>query len=70
MRVFTCTSHDYHWPVGVASVVVAESEEAARKLLDEELVSGGLRPFDESPYDLVDVDTNRPHAKILCDGNY
>ena len=70
MPVFVCTDHDQHWPVGGASIVVADTESEARKLLDAELVSDGLKPHAQEPYTLVAVDLARHHATILCDGNY
>jgi len=75
LRVFICTDHDCYWPVGVASVVVAEDEEGARALLDAALVGrngpkGGLQPHAESPYTLQELDVTRPGAQILLDGDY
>lgn len=67
MIVFTCTDHDGHWPVGVASIVVAESEDQACDLLDAELVKRGLKP---GGYSLVSMDVSRPRAVILNDGDY
>lgn len=69
MKVFVCTDHDYHWPVGVASVVQAESAEQARTLLDIELVKKGLRPNREPVYTLQQLPAD-PVAVVLCDGEY
>ncbi len=68
MKVFVSTDHDGHWPVGVASVVVAADETEARRLLDAELRRDGLKP--DEPYTLREVDTGVARAEILCDGNY
>jgi hypothetical protein len=70
MLVFVCTNHDGHWPVGVASVVVAENDVRARNLLDAKLKEHGLRDSDESPYDLRRVDCTKEAALVLHDGDY
>ena len=66
MRVFTCTDHNGHW-VGVASVVVADDEAAARSLLDTELKTHGLQP---NAYSLQEINTAQPRAFVLQSGNY
>lgn len=70
MKVYVCTDHDFHWPVGVASVVIAPDIQTARRLLDNQLALDGLAIFDESPYTLQDVSLDMPQAIILCDGDY
>lgn len=70
MRLFTCTDHDTHWPVGGASVILAESEAAARVILDQELLSQGLKPSSEKPYELVERSMHAQFAYVLNDGNY
>lgn len=70
MKIYTYTDHDHHWPVGVASVVVAKDENEARELLDNTLVSIGLKPSEIKSYTLVELDTNHAHATVLRDGNY
>lgn len=69
MKTFVCTDHDHHWPVGVASVVQAESEDAARALLDVELKKDGLQTSEVKPYTLKQLPAD-PVAVILRDGNY
>lgn len=66
-KVYVCTDHDSHWPVGVASVVIADSEEEARKLLDEQLLEHGLLSYENSKYSLKEITSG---AHVLCDGNY
>lgn len=68
MKLFASTDHKGFWPVGSASIVVAEDEANARALLDAALIERGLG-IDE-PYTLKEVDTATPAAIILCDGNY
>lgn len=68
LRVFICTDHDLVWPVGCASVVLAESEAHARELLDKQLRQHGLKGHDEEPYTLTEI--SGPCAVILNDGNY
>jgi len=70
MKLFTCTNHDGHWPVGVASVILANDEKEARLLLDKALVEHGLRGSSQKLYTLLEVKLDKPLAIILCDGNY
>ena len=67
MNVYTCTDHDGYWPVGAASIVVAENEEEARTLLREKLVSMDLDP---DGFTLQVLDTSTPKAVVLRDGDY
>ncbi len=68
MDVFVSTDHDGHYPVGVASVVVAEDEERARLLLNEELKAHGLSPAVK--YTLRRLNTGAERAFVLLDGDY
>lgn len=70
MKIFTCVDHDYHYPIGVASVVVAENEEQAKDLLDNQLREHGLRESEEEPYTLKEISAETHRAYILRDGNY
>jgi len=71
MKVYTCTDHDEHWPVGVASVIVANNEEEAKQLLDLALMEQGLDTFDEEdPYTLEELDIIEPGVLMLCNGEY
>ena len=67
MRVWVCTDHDTHWPVGGAAVVMADDEQSARQLLSAALIEKGLKP---DTFTLLEIDTQTPFARILCDGNY
>lgn len=67
MKIFTCTDHDCHW-VGGASVVVAPSEEIARRLLSVELQSHGLSG--NKPFTLREINTTEQRAFVLHDGDY
>lgn len=69
MNVYICDDHDNHY-VGVASVVVAETEEQAREILDAELARHGLRGFDKSPYTLRKLNLAEPKAVVMQDGDY
>jgi hypothetical protein len=66
MNVYTCNDHDAVWPVGCASVVIAETEKEARELLDKALVDDGLAPHKKHPYSLDEVRLDIPSATILC----
>lgn len=67
LKVFTCNDHAGFWPVGSASVVVAENETEAREILRGALIGHGLK---DEPFTLKELDINRPHAVILNDGDY
>jgi len=67
MRVFTCTDHDGHYPVGVASVIVAANIERAGELLDAELVKRGLKP---GGWSILSLPTEAEGAFVLNDGDY
>lgn len=67
MKLFTCVDHATIWPVGGASIVIAENEFEARHLLSQRLSSVGLN---SQPFTLTEIDTTQPRAVILFDGNY
>jgi hypothetical protein len=60
--------HDGFYPVGVCSLIVAESEKQARELLIAELNRVGFNG--QKPFNLTLIDTTKPSADILLDGNY
>lgn len=68
MKVFTYIDHDCHYPVGVASVIVAESREAAAYQLSVALALNGLDP--NTGFTLRELNTSVASAIILLDGNY
>lgn len=66
MKLWTRTDHAYHWPVGVASIVLAP-------LLTAELAKHGLAPPNVSPehlFTLQEVDMAKEQAIVLHDGEY
>ena len=67
MEIYTCVDHDGHW-VGVASVVVANSEPEARGLLQAALHEHGLD--EQKPFTLRRLNTSSPRAFVLQDGDY
>lgn len=67
MKVFTCTDHDYRYPVGVCSFVVEADEAAARILLQKTLDAVGLGAAE---FTLQEMDLSTPGAVILLDGDY
>lgn len=69
-KVYIRTDHDRHWPVGVASIIVAKDQIHARSLLDEELRQRGLKGYKDEPYTLTWLDLTEPKAHVLCDGDY
>lgn len=70
MKLYTCIDHDCHYPVGVASVIVAPNELHARLHLDNALRKQGLKPNDEYKYSLVEIDLEKTQAIILQNGDY
>lgn len=66
MKVFVCTDHNHHNPVGVASVIVAADDAAARQLLEQELEARGLGG---GVFSLQEI-AMEPAAHILCDAEY
>ena len=68
MQVYVCTDHDGHYPVGVASIIVAPDEDEARRLLAAELREPGLDAG--KPFTLRRIQSEKPQAFVLLDGNY
>lgn len=66
LKVFTCDDHDGVW-LGGASVVVAASEDDARRLLAAELQSRNLRT---ERMTLRQLDLRSASVNVLWDGNY
>lgn len=69
MDVFVCDDHAGHWPVGVASVIVANDEAEARGLLVAELKRHGLDGT-KPPFTLRKLNTSAPRAFVIRDGDY
>lgn len=69
MKVYTCVDHEGMW-VGVASIVVAEDEKHAKRLLNKELKTYNLKSWKEHPYHLVLVNTDESKAVVLQNGDY
>jgi hypothetical protein len=67
LNVYTCTDHDGFW-VGVASVVIAETEDVARDLLKAELKEHGLDP--SKSFSLRRLNIAHPKAFVLQNGDY
>ena len=70
MKVYICTNHDSHYPVGCASVIVAENKTQARKLLDNALAEDGLKTSVAYDYTLTELPTNTKRAIILNNREY
>lgn len=69
MKVFICKSHDGHCLDG-QSIIVADTIDEAKLLLDEALVEAGLKPSNDRPYELEAVDLSQSHVIILNNGEY
>lgn len=72
MKLWSCTNHKTFWPVGGASVVVAETESRARELLAVALKdhAESLAPDDVNDLELVPISLDFEQAVILLDGDY
>lgn len=77
MRLFTCTDHDCHWPVGVASIVIAPDEQTAVHLLADALKERGLKSWKTNDqgqhlanFTLREIPLDKSLALVLQDGNY
>lgn len=68
MRVFTCSDFSGHYPVGVAAVLVGESEEDVREEFAAILAGVGLRLRGDETF--IELDTTRQNVRVLCDGDY
>jgi len=69
MNVYVCTDHKGHYPVGVSSLIVAENEDEARRLLIAELAEHSLKQGDK-PFSLRLMNVSSPRAYVLQDGDY
>lgn len=67
MKLYTCTDHEGHYPVGTASIVIADDICEAKQLLLRELSKIGI---DEPDLSLEEVTLNKKQAIILNDGDY
>ena len=67
MRVFVCTDHAGHYPVGTASVVLAPTREDAERMLAVALAEKSLPALG---FTLRELPATEPRAVVLCDGEY
>jgi len=68
MYLWTCTDHDSVYPVGCASLVIAETEERAEELLNAALQAANLDA--RKAFTLKRHPVNREYVEILNDGDY
>jgi hypothetical protein len=68
MKLYTCIDFKGQWPVPVAAVVLAETEEQARELLKKELINYHLGEQDD--FTLIKIPQTKCQAVILSDGDY
>jgi hypothetical protein len=69
LKVFTSTSFDGHYPIGVAAVIIAKDKHCAAMLLSNALFDAGLNAK-VTEGDVVEINKSEELAVILCDGNY
>jgi hypothetical protein len=69
LGVYVCNQFTGHYPVGSAAVVVAESQQRAAQILNDQLREQGLIG-DATANMMALVVQKAPQAIILCDGNY
>lgn len=71
LKVFWTDDFKGHYPVGTAAIVLAESFEDARILLNEELRKAGLLEKNKDGYEIYTLPhKDRPFALIINDGDY
>lgn len=70
MKLWVCTDHRGFWPVGVASIVVAPTEERARVVLADALTKHGLATVPGDDFSLREIDVTAENVVILADGDY
>lgn len=69
LRLFVCTDHAQHYPVGQASIVLATDPQQAMELLVDALREHGLKQVDK--FTLIEFPLDAPaRALVLRDGNY
>jgi hypothetical protein len=68
MKVFYSSDHDGYYPVGVCSIVVADTELKAKNILKKKLIEKGLDPNDE--FTLHEITLDKAEGYIILDGNY
>lgn len=67
MKVFACSDFEGRWPVPVAAIVVALTENAAKLMLSNHLKRIGL-PGEVGQ--VVEIETDKPSVNVLSDGDY
>lgn len=71
MKIWTNTEFEGHYPVGTAAIVIADTQEQASILLNEELPKYGLAPTaNPSQFILLGDEKCKPVAVVLLDGDY
>lgn len=68
MKTFLA-KHDGHYLGPGMTLVTAESEEEARKMVAEEIVKYGLNDW-EHPIKLYEIPTDRKYVRTIWDGDY
>ena len=69
MKVFINTTFTGHYPVGTASVIIANTPQEAAALLEIKLDLTGLTQEIKAE-EMVEISTDTKKAFILIDGNY
>lgn len=70
-RIYSCTNfRGKYWPVGVASVIVANDKKEAKQLLDAKLKEAGIPIEGDGCYTLTEIDIQSKGVAILNDGKY
>lgn len=69
MKVWTNTKFEGHYPVGVAAVVVADTDMQAAEVLNQKLLAHGLKATAKAEQ-FERLPTTHQMAVVLCDGDY
>lgn len=71
LKVFYTDDFKGHYPVGTSAIVLAETKEEAKLLLDEELRKVGLLEKNKDGYEIYELPhKGKPVALIINDGDY
>lgn len=68
-RLWACTDHHTIHPFSPASIVIADDENDARKVLDEKLAASGLNGSSSHKYSLQEIDLTTSSAFVLSLGS-
>lgn len=69
MKVFYNNNFSGHWPVGTSAVIVASNQEEAKRMLEDQLSTEGLKQECDID-DFVEINSDAQSVIILQNGDY